>query len=494
MSRSVLKLCLLITLLVPLSVLLEYEKTFLLQEDIVYSSSVAAYEGSLLYDTATDIAQISVETGKLERTFRGHANEVFSIVVLNKTLMLSLCEDKKLVLWDLETGSILKRYQVDFDFLSNVQVALIENMILLGNFDGVVRKIDLKTDKITVLARSGGATNCVLQYQDYVFVCSSNSPFLIKINPKTGTAVPNPVRPAVPLYGALIFENSIFTSGSDARVLQWNVETGRAIREFNTEGKNAYALHVNEGNLYSVNEDYSIVRWSIQTGARHLFTGLSALLNIWPLAFSRSLMFLGIDRGVIVGYDSISGEPKAELKVPEKRLSSVAIWKSFIISAGLASRIYAWSKETFDIDPAFVLDTQTSEILCIHIYDDTLFSGGKSTRVHQWSLPDLQMLKILEGHNSSVKSLVAGGGFLYTAGDDKNILQWNITTGSISFEFEDHSGFVNRLRLYDNLLFSTGNYQTVRSWNATSLEASSVFNFSSNVNDVLLLSDKLVVT
>jgi WD40 repeat protein len=88
---------------------LEHEKSFLLQDRASNVNAVGLYKDSLLMSSSNDVVQKDIETGMLQRTFRAHVRTVLSFAITNDSRMITSGYENMIVVWNLVTGSILKR-------------------------------------------------------------------------------------------------------------------------------------------------------------------------------------------------------------------------------------------------------------------------------------------------------------------------------------------------------------------------------------------------
>jgi WD40 repeat protein len=127
---------------------LDHEKSFLLQDGASNVFAIALYHESLLLTSANDIVQKNTETGAVERTFRAHTGEIRSMLVTSNSLLISCGYDDFIILWNLETGSIVKRIWLRSSgtFVQNIFFGV--NGIFTGGQDFKVRQIDVETGRL----------------------------------------------------------------------------------------------------------------------------------------------------------------------------------------------------------------------------------------------------------------------------------------------------------------------------------------------------------
>lgn len=127
---------------------LEHEKSFLMQDSASIVDSIAIYGDSLLLTVSSDIVQKDIQTGAIQRTFRAHKRAIYSILVTTDSRMITSADDDMIIVWSLETGSILKRIWLrSWDTLIK-SISYQDDQVFAGGFDQKVRHIDLASGRV----------------------------------------------------------------------------------------------------------------------------------------------------------------------------------------------------------------------------------------------------------------------------------------------------------------------------------------------------------
>lgn len=127
---------------------LDHEKSFLLKDAAATISSIATYKNSILLTAVVDVVQKDIDTGALQRTFKAHGSVVKSIIVFNGSRMVTASWDDTVILWDLDTGSILKRIPLGASNTVVTKASYLNNQLFTGGYDNKIRQIDLVTGKV----------------------------------------------------------------------------------------------------------------------------------------------------------------------------------------------------------------------------------------------------------------------------------------------------------------------------------------------------------
>jgi WD40 repeat protein len=110
--------------------------------------AIGLYRDSLLVTVSNDVVEKHIETGLLLRTFRAHDQTVYSFVVTNDSKMITSGYDDMIIVWDLVTGSILKRIwlRVLDTRINSLQAQ--NDLVIAGGLDNKVRQVDLVSGRI----------------------------------------------------------------------------------------------------------------------------------------------------------------------------------------------------------------------------------------------------------------------------------------------------------------------------------------------------------
>jgi hypothetical protein len=105
-------------------------------------------------------------------------------------------------------------------------------------------------------------------------------------------------------------------------------------------------------------------------------------------------------------------------------------------------------------------------------YGQTLASAGHDRAIRFWSIPDLEPLRVLEGHDDWVGSIAYSpdGKALASTGGDKTVILWDLDSGKILWRARGHTEWVQSLSFHaSGQLIATGSWdKTVRLWDAAS--------------------------
>ncbi|KAI3656828.1 hypothetical protein MP638_004037 [Amoeboaphelidium occidentale] len=149
---------------------LEHEKRFLLEDSASTVWRIALYKDSLLITSSNDIIQKDIETGSIQRTFRSHTNMVRTFIVLNDSRIIRTGNDDHIIIWDLETGSVLKRIWLRATNTLVRSISYQNGIIFAGGADNHLRQIDSLTGRILKTIEMGVSVEAVAVSGEFLFV------------------------------------------------------------------------------------------------------------------------------------------------------------------------------------------------------------------------------------------------------------------------------------------------------------------------------------
>jgi WD40 repeat protein len=108
---------------------------------------IKSYQGSLLYNLGNDIVQRDNFTGLVQRVFRAHTDEVYSFLIKDEQILVSSGWDDMLILWDMLSGSIIRRIKAGTD-MSIRSIDVWADRVFVAGGNGQVKGISLSTGRV----------------------------------------------------------------------------------------------------------------------------------------------------------------------------------------------------------------------------------------------------------------------------------------------------------------------------------------------------------
>ncbi|KAI3656954.1 hypothetical protein MP638_004213 [Amoeboaphelidium occidentale] len=471
----------------------DHSKTFLLQDSVDAVRSVGVYKESFLYSYSTDIVQKNIETGRIERTLRAHPNSIQSLLVLNNPIMISGCYGNFVILWDLETGSVLKRFYLGSAEILLSGLIVLNDVAFTSGLDGNVRRIDVTSNRVTVLARFPNQVTCITAYGDFMFACVRTTPLLRKFLISSGASLGSFSGHLSPCLTLATVRNYLFSASGDGMFIQWDADTGLYLKDFGDLDVPVDKLHSYRGFLYSSDRNDIVTKWDIETGKGVMKYIIPDAFFIQCFDFKDDVMLFGNSNGFVAAFNDSSGEQLATYSGTAKRLNALVFWKNYIVSAGSGSFLTMWDSASNGFEPLRRINVDGYHLYCMVVYEDYVYFGGSSSIAYKWDLIDFKPMLLYNGHLRSIASLLVNNDFLITGGTDTLIFQFNVSSAEIIHVFGGHTLTVNSVRLVDNLLLSASDDKYIITWDLNTRDDVRNFRLTGNVNDILIFGNNLYV-
>ncbi|KAI3656425.1 hypothetical protein MP638_003450, partial [Amoeboaphelidium occidentale] len=472
-----------------------HEKSFLLQESASTVWSISFYEDSLLVPVSNDIIQKDIHTGSVQRTFRAHKSQVRSFIVTGASRLISSASDDMIIVWDLDTGSILKRIFLKAFNTIIRSISVQSNQLFTGGSDGIVRHVDLLAGKVMKTIDFNRAVNNVLAYGEYLLVASASvvSP-LEKRDILTTRMVLSFDGHTNSVLTIKIAENMLFSGSGDTTIISWNPENGFFIRKFVGHSGYVNAIAIQDNLLFSGSSDFDIIKWDIFDGT--LLTVFSkehgnpiTCLDIW-----KRTLYSGAEDNSLIKWNISTDLPLDLFRGQIKLLRAVAVWKNFVLSGGDSGHITLWENSVESLEPFAVLVGHLAAINSLIVFEETFFSSGSDSTIRHWNLTDLVVLKVLSDPGNVVGPLVTkSSSSLYSGGTHPIVKKWDVTSGLLTAELIGHSGHIVSLFAFDNFICSASLDKTVRIWNEESDDNTDTINTALPALTVYVIGDRVLV-
>lgn len=158
------------------------------------------YQDTVLVTAGNDIKQIDVDTASVLRTFRGHSKQVVSFRLLYGSRMITSSWDDDIIVWDLETGSILRRMNIGYPGMSINSIDVHANEVIAAGASGLIRSLDCSTGVSSSIIGSlsmpnakflefNGLIFCIKAYVGYLYVGGQFQGFASKIDLISGQRI-----------------------------------------------------------------------------------------------------------------------------------------------------------------------------------------------------------------------------------------------------------------------------------------------------------------
>jgi WD40 repeat protein len=421
------------------------------------------------------------------RTLAGHNEEVFGVEAIPMgQRAVSVGRDRRLRLWDLESGACIRILQCQEDWLpSELSVSPDGRRAITGGFEQPILVWDL--ERGVCLDRLAGKGNCVTSLSVaangrqavscdlYAGRWGNHSDVLQVWDLESSSCIRSIVEHSNSIHVASMTSDGrrAVSGGSDGRVLVWDLETGQCLKAFEGHRGSVTSLSVTSSGqtAVSASDDETLIVWDLGAGARlrtlnghrgrvnavdttpdgrlAVSGGHDQTVRLWDLQTGSCLRTFEGHRGSVncltVTFDgrwAISGAHDDRLLVwnlesglyqhgfewPSRASQEVSVTPNgrWAVSAGNGLR--CWDLKLGGC-PVTVKGTFGDASIAPDGRQSVTPSYGNALRV--WDLKSGRCLRALEGHLDHVTcvSVTQDGRRALSGSEDHTIRLWDVDTG-----------------------------------------------------------------
>lgn len=192
-------------------------------------------------------------------------------------------------------------------------------------------------------------------------------------------------------------DSILFSGGADSTIISWNVDNGLLLNRFIGHGGFVTALKVIDNELYSGGWDSTVIKWSISDGKMKDQFPRYHEGRILSIGSKEQSLFSSSADTTVMRWNLTSMQPSFVYSGRQVILKAVVLWKTFVISGGDDAEIRFWDTSFNSRDPYHVIMGHLDDVICMRIYEDTLFSGSADLSIKHWNLTDMSAIKTLLG-------------------------------------------------------------------------------------------------
>jgi WD40 repeat protein len=458
-------------------------------------------------DDPTPLAQLVLAEAAYapgtRRVFEGHTAAVHGLAVgPGGQTLLSASADHTLILWDVETGGIVRHLRGHKGGVSGVAITPDGRRAISGSIDQTLILWDLETGEcIRHFVGHGGSVRCVAITPDGQRVVSgATDQTLILWDLETGKLVHRLKGHCGPVVSVAISpDGRTALSGSEDRsVALWDLDTGRLIRRMRGHDKAQHAQEVREGHFdsvwgvvffpdgkraLSISEDEFGIEWDLDTGRVNRFWRYPVgMMSVHRDADGNRALLGTLDSRVTI-FSLDSGEMEMQLLGHSGRVSAVAFGPDgrTAFSGATDGTLRLWNLRS------------GAEVRCMEYQDPLLpaavaispdgrmgLTGFWFGDLVLWDYQSGETICRLVGHTETLfagvaflpdgRTALSGAGDIFAQADDSTLRLWDVHTGQEIRRFEGHTK-----SLYDVDLAPDGRFAvsvsddgTVRAWDLKS--------------------------
>jgi WD40 repeat protein len=249
-------------------------------------------------------------------TLVGHSERVKSIAINNReTILVSGSDDKKIKIWDIESGNLLQTLEGHSNWITAVSLSADNEILVSGSADKKVIVWNLITGEKqkTLTGHSDWVTAAVISPNRHIIASSSNDKKIQIWHPKTGKLL-RTIKDNTEYIRALTTDANgqvLVSSGSDKIIKLWNLSNGALSKSLAGHSSFVRTLALSQDGtiLVSGSDDQTIKIWNLSTGEL-LYTLTGHLKSVLSVAISSNgrILVSGSDDQTIKIWDLSTGE------------------------------------------------------------------------------------------------------------------------------------------------------------------------------------------
>jgi len=477
-----------------------------------------------------------VNSGKLLQTIDAHTMPILSLQVDKKeNSLISSSASGDVIIFDLSTYKtkyILKKHQWDV-----AAIALKGDKLYTGSDDYSIKIWDIKTGKLLKNLKSaqGGAINALAIYKNMLISASDDKTIFIR-DIDTGKLL-HILKGHKKAVTALKINHDVLISASNDRtVILWSLKTFEKIKQLRGHSKSILSMDINDENIVTGSLDYRIRVWGYDESlqgqgeidetvlAKYDLVRSLNISNDTITAFAQTPNELVFStKGYIFFYNNITykftrsystldkvfavkKDKKAQASDDEEWGDDTAEDNQETESSDDGwsdsegddeSDQPAWEeilqKKKEDMDKAAKSNLQW--VNDINLQGVTLIAALGYKNIKIWDLERNRAIALLEGHESSVLSVLRTEGKLISTSADGAIKVWDMETNALLLSIDAHQWDVRTVAVDDGKIYSGSDDYSIKVWDIETGDLlQTIKNAHNGAITKLLISNKYLIS
>ncbi len=445
-----------------------------------FAMDVSPDERTVLTDDGTGRVVLSdIATGETIQTFAGHSEPVgWGVAFLpDGEHFLSAGFDDQMLLWDISSGEIIRRYESPYDDFNQIDVSADGRLVATATEGGIPMIWDIETgeavhqlighdtsvqviavafspDGRTLLSGSEDTTMILWDGQTggllHRFEGHNNAIVSVHFSPDGRTAL---------------------STSFDSTMILWDIGSGQALRHFVGHTNWVFnARFTPDGTrILSASRDQTLILWDVATGDRlHTYTGEAGMalnvillengtkaisshntgyLRVWQLGTQSILRQFG-EQAPTVSNEIIDDTLLADGDV--LALSRDGRWAAASGGGANADEVLLWNAESGELVLRFVGHENDITSITFSPDERRLASASWDNTIILWDVESSEQIRQFTGHNAGVFDVAFSpdGTQLLSGSEDRTLILWDVETGEQIRRFEGFTDSVNTVAFH----------------------------------------------
>jgi WD40 repeat protein len=437
------------------------------------------------------------------RVYRGHTNRVEAVAFTpDGTKALSGANDQTLILWDIASGDVIRRFEGHTEMVGTVAMLPDGRHALSGSNDKTLILWDLETGQALRTFQATDEVQGVAVSPDGRQALSSSQDGLLTLwDIATG-------REVYKLTGhTQEVKNAVFSSdgrtaiscSADQTMILWDLATGQVQGKFEGLNReiNDLALSPDGKTLFTGSADGLGILWNVQTKQeiRRFYGHIGEVRSVRFSPDGKWVATGSLDSTVMV-WDAATGERVRHLAGHGAAIRSIAFSPDghSLLSASEDQTLRLWNLDYGAEVRSFTGHTDSINRVAVSPDGKTALSGSGDYTLILWDLATGQRLRQFAGHEGTVQGVAFSpdGKTAISAANDNLLILWDVATGQFIRKFEGHEKQVNTVVFSPDgkQVLSGSNDQTLILWDVTTAQPIRSFKGqASNIRTLAISAD-----
>ena len=450
-----------------------------------------------------------LETGKQEQVLKGHTGRVWSVAITPDGLRaVSASDDKTLIVWNLETGEAERVLATHSHWVQSVVITPDGRRAVSGSFDRTVKVWDLENGREErTLVGHEDYVNCVGVTSDGRRAVSASADQTVRVWDLTLESPAN-LGPLVRTFKGHLKDvlsivltpdgRHVISGSEDGEIRVWNFATGRLERSWSAHKTSVSDIVITpDGRLViSASSDWTIKLWELSTGKLIRTINEDSYVNAIDITPDGQRIISACYNKTLKVWELSSSDSPTLLRGHTGEVCDVVLTPDGkrAVSASEDQTIKVWDLATREA--ILTLRGHERRVIALAVTSDgqRIISVGWDDTMRVWDSKTGQLLNVIREFESSVIGCVAltGDGLRAAWGGREGRLKiWNLATGQMdrSFVGHQHSVWDVAITRDGQHLISAGGDGTVRVWDITTSEVLRKVGHRGSVNTIVITSD-----